>query len=186
MTFPTLKTPFRKTAFFAFAMLLAQSVSANLVQDGTFTTVSYSGSAPLTAPYFGQIGPDTGTSPPASGATLTVANWTTNGYNFVFSASNVDQGTQTGGANAGFPVEVKNHRKAGEVTFELWQQMPEPIQAGDTFTVTAGCDKQFSTCHDRFNNVVNYRGFPHIPGNDFVIRYPVHGEPGNDGSSMQG
>jgi uncharacterized phage protein (TIGR02218 family) len=94
--------------------------------------------------------------------------------------------TFTGGANAGFPVEVKNHRKAGEVTFELWQQMPEPIQAGDTFTVTAGCDKQFSTCHDRFNNVVNFRGFPHIPGNDFVIRYPVHGEPGNDGGSMQG
>jgi hypothetical protein len=33
--------------------------------------------------------------------------------------------------------------------------------------------------------VVNFRGFPHIPGNDFVIRYPVQGEPGNDGKSMQ-
>ena len=42
------------------------------------------------------------------------------------------------------------------------------------------------TCRDRFDNVVNFRGFPHIPGNDFVISYPVQGEPGNDGKSWQG
>jgi hypothetical protein len=35
-----------------------------------------------------------------------------------------------------------------------------------------GCDRQLSTCRDRFDNVVNFRGFPHIPGNDFVLRYP--------------
>jgi uncharacterized phage protein (TIGR02218 family) len=91
----------------------------------------------------------------------------------------------TGGANAGLGVEVKNHRKGSSVTLELWQMMPEPIEAGDTFTVTAGCDKRFSTCHDKFDNVVNFRGFPHIPGNDFLMRYPVQGEPGNDGSSLQ-
>lgn len=94
--------------------------------------------------------------------------------------------TFTGGANAGLGIEVKIHRNDGGVTFDLWQAMPEPIAVGDTFTVTAGCDKRFATCHDRFNNVVNFRGFPHIPGNDFVIRYPVQGEPGNDGGSLQG
>jgi uncharacterized phage protein (TIGR02218 family) len=94
--------------------------------------------------------------------------------------------TFTSGGNAGLSVEVKSHGKAAVVTFDLWQAMPEPIQAGDAFTVTAGCDKRFATCHDRFNNVVNFRGFPHIPGNDFVVRYPVQGEPGNDGSSLQG
>jgi uncharacterized phage protein (TIGR02218 family) len=93
--------------------------------------------------------------------------------------------TFTGGANAGLGMEVKSHRKDASVTIELWQAMAETIQAGDSFTVTAGCDKRFTTCHDRFNNVVNFRGFPHIPGNDFVIRYPVPGEPGNDGASMQ-
>jgi uncharacterized phage protein (TIGR02218 family) len=91
----------------------------------------------------------------------------------------------TGGANAGLAVEVKSHRKDAAVTLDLWQAMPEPITAGDTFIVTAGCDKRFGTCHDKFGNVVNFRGFPHIPGNDFVISYPVQGEPGNDGSSMQ-
>jgi uncharacterized phage protein (TIGR02218 family) len=92
--------------------------------------------------------------------------------------------TFTGGANANASVEVKSHRKDGAVTLSLWQAMAQPIAAGDAFTVTAGCDKQFSTCHDKFDNVVNFRGFPHIPGNDFVISYPIPGEPGNDGSSL--
>ena len=93
--------------------------------------------------------------------------------------------TFTGGANAGVAVEIKNHRKdASGVTIDLWQVMPETIQEGDTFVVTAGCDKRFATCRDRFANVANFRGFPHIPGNDFVVSYPVPGAPGNDGSSF--
>lgn len=93
--------------------------------------------------------------------------------------------TFSGGANAGLGVEVKSHRKGATATLVLWQSMPEPVAAGDTFTVTAGCDKRFSTCRDRFNNAVNFRGFPHIPGNDFVVSYPLAGEPGNDGASRQ-
>ena len=84
----------------------------------------------------------------------------------------------TGGANAGFAVEVKTHRVALDgVLLELWQKAPEPIAPGDAFTVTAGCDKRFATCRDRFANTVNFRGFPAIPGNDFVIGYPVPGKP---------
>jgi uncharacterized phage protein (TIGR02218 family) len=94
--------------------------------------------------------------------------------------------TFTSGANAGLAMEVKSHGKGSTVTLELWQAMPQLIGAGDSFTVTAGCDKRFATCHDKFDNVVNFRGFPHIPGNDFVVSYPVEGEPGNDGSSLQG
>ena len=91
----------------------------------------------------------------------------------------------TSGANNGLAVEVKTHRvDAGGVSIELWQQMPEPIAAGDTFVVTAGCDKRFATCRDRFANTVNFRGFPHIPGNDFVISIPIAGEPGNDGTAF--
>jgi uncharacterized phage protein (TIGR02218 family) len=93
--------------------------------------------------------------------------------------------TFTGGANTGLSVEVKSHRKASTVTLDLWQAMPEPIVSGDAFIVTAGCDKRFQTCHDRFNNVLNFRGFPHIPGNDFVVSYPVPGQPGNNGASRQ-
>jgi uncharacterized phage protein (TIGR02218 family) len=82
----------------------------------------------------------------------------------------------TGGANSGFAVEVKVHRVALDgVLIELWQKTPEPIAVADTFLVTAGCDKRFATCRDRFANTENFRGFPHIPGNDFVISYPVPG-----------
>jgi uncharacterized phage protein (TIGR02218 family) len=90
------------------------------------------------------------------------------------------------GGNAGLAMEVKRHRFDGEtVAIELWQALPEPLATGNSFVVTAGCDKRFATCRNRFNNAVNFRGFPHIPGNDFVIRYAVEGEPGHDGGSLQ-
>jgi uncharacterized phage protein (TIGR02218 family) len=83
----------------------------------------------------------------------------------------------TSGANTGFTVEVKIHRVSLDgVLIELWQRPPEPLAPGDAFTVTAGCDKRFATCRDRFANTVNFRGFPTIPGNDFVIAYPVPGK----------
>ena len=69
--------------------------------------------------------------------------------------------TFTSGANAGFAVEVKTHRVALDgVLIELWQKAPEPIAVADAFTVTAGCDKRFATCRDRFANA---RQFPRLP-----------------------
>lgn len=91
----------------------------------------------------------------------------------------------TSGANNGLAMEVKSHSVSGAtVTLELWQAMAHALAPGDVFMVTAGCDKRFSTCRDRFSNSINFRGFPHIPGNDFVVRYPTSGEAGNDGKSL--
>ena len=95
--------------------------------------------------------------------------------------------TFTSGANAGLAMEVKMHRRdADGVSIELWQMMPEPIEPGDAFAVTAGCDKRFATCRDRFDNTVNFRGFPHIPGNDFIVSVPVPGRGRHDGASLDG
>jgi uncharacterized phage protein (TIGR02218 family) len=47
-----------------------------------------------------------------------------------------------------------------------------PIQAGDTCTIRPGCDKSFGTCQAKFDNVANFRGFPHVPGTDQVLSYP--------------
>lgn len=74
--------------------------------------------------------------------------------------------TFTSGANEGTAMEVKAH-EAGKL--ELWRALPRGIAPGDSFTVTAGCDKQFATCRDRFGNHENFRGFPHMPGSDFVL-----------------
>ena len=97
--------------------------------------------------------------------------------------------TFSSGANAAIAIEVKQHRVDGESVFiALWQAAPEAIAPGDAFLVTAGCDKRFSTCRDRFGNDANFRGFPHIPGNDFVVSYPSPGRAGDGGalSSVDG
>lgn len=80
--------------------------------------------------------------------------------------------TFTSGAATGQRCEVKRHAVAGGVvSIELWQPARAPLVAGQTFTITAGCDKHLATCRDRYANAVNYRGFPHMPGNDFVTSH---------------
>jgi hypothetical protein len=85
--------------------------------------------------------------------------------------------TWTSGANADRTAEVASHDVvAGERRFTLLEAPVRPIVLGDAFVVVAGCDKRVETCRDRFANVVNFRGFPHIPGQDTVIRYPNRGD----------
>ncbi len=94
--------------------------------------------------------------------------------------------TFVAGPNAGLSVEVKEHPiEAGEVRLALWQQMPSPVADGDLFVVLAGCDKSFASCRTKFANALNFRGFPHLPGNDFVAAYAVPGEPGHDGTPVR-
>lgn len=50
--------------------------------------------------------------------------------------------------------------------------------AGDAFVATAGCDKRFATCANKFANTLNFRGFPYMPGNDAVLAGPSSGAAG--------
>jgi uncharacterized phage protein (TIGR02218 family) len=85
--------------------------------------------------------------------------------------------TWTSGANAGRTAEVAAHAlRSGDQHLALLEAPVRPIAPGDDFVVRAGCDKRLETCRDRFANVVNFRGFPHIPGQDTVIRYPNRGD----------
>ncbi|MGH1418218.1 MAG: DUF2163 domain-containing protein [Hyphomicrobiaceae bacterium] len=80
--------------------------------------------------------------------------------------------TFNGGAADGHAGEVKSHGViAGDVTVELWEAAPASVEVGQSFTIVAGCDKSVSTCRKKFSNVVNFRGFPHMPGNDFVTTF---------------
>jgi uncharacterized phage protein (TIGR02218 family) len=47
-----------------------------------------------------------------------------------------------------------------------------PIEAGCSIELREGCDKRFATCSGRFANAANFRGEPHLPGNDLLTRYP--------------
>lgn len=54
----------------------------------------------------------------------------------------------------------------------LADQPAQPVSIGDRALLTAGCDKNFATCRDRFQNSINFRGEPYLPGNDLLTRYP--------------
>ncbi|MCB2048636.1 MAG: phage BR0599 family protein [Novosphingobium sp.] len=47
---------------------------------------------------------------------------------------------------------------------------------GASVMVREGCDHTLTTCSVRFNNAINFRGEPHLPGNDLLTRYPVPGQ----------
>ncbi|CAN5321552.1 DUF2163 domain-containing protein [soil metagenome] len=44
------------------------------------------------------------------------------------------------------------------------------------------CDKAWATCTGVFGNGVNFRGFPDIPGDDFLTAYPAEGGRHDGGS----
>lgn len=91
----------------------------------------------------------------------------------------------TVGLNGARGMEVKLHSVSDAVvTIELWQKMASEIQVGDQFEIFAGCDKQFSTCKAKFSNGANFRGFPHMPGNDFALSYPNSDDADLDGGSL--
>lgn len=91
--------------------------------------------------------------------------------------------TITSGALSGLAREIKSHSITGSAhSVALWAPLPASPAFGDTLTVTAGCDKTWATCRDRFGNGDRFRGFPHIPGTDRVTDYPREGERLDGGS----
>lgn len=90
------------------------------------------------------------------------------------------------GAAAGLIGVVKIDRQEGELRrVELWQSIRADIQPGNTVRIQAGCDKTTVTCRAKFANFLNFRGFPHIPGEDWLASYPVPGRP-NGGARRVG
>lgn len=55
---------------------------------------------------------------------------------------------------------------------ELWETVRSTLQTGDKVKLFAGCDKDFKTCRLKFNNAVNFRGFPDIPPEDWIAIHP--------------
>jgi len=83
-----------------------------------------------------------------------------------------------GGAN-----DVAVHRAgAASALIELFD-IADAIAPGAAFTIVAGCDKRLGACRAKFANSANFRGFPHMPGNDVIQAGPPAS--GNDGSSRQ-
>lgn len=77
----------------------------------------------------------------------------------------------TTGPATGTAIEIKSHAKTASVTtIELWTEAEGPPQIGNAIVVTAGCDKRIETCRARFANAINFRGFPAMPGNEYLTK----------------
>lgn len=81
------------------------------------------------------------------------------------------------GKRIGLGDAVLTHRKemVGDI-LGFGQRVGEWAAPGDVLQMTAGCDRRFATCKAKFANAVNFRGFPHIPGSDYVLRHPRNGD----------
>jgi uncharacterized phage protein (TIGR02218 family) len=91
-----------------------------------------------------------------SGSTASVINWSGASTNF-------QQGsiTFTSGVNAGVTATVGSAVASTSLT--LLYPLESVPAAGDGFTVYFGCDHTPGTCHSKFNNLANFRGFPYVP-----------------------
>ena len=78
---------------------------------------------------------------------------------------------------------MRSHRKQRRrAAIELWQ----PAAAADrapatTFVVTRRLRQALRDLPPKFDNAVNFRGFPHMPGNDFALTLCRRGD-ANDGA----
>jgi hypothetical protein len=107
---------------------------------------------------------------------------TTGGSNRVFQADINETRAITGwfngglvtfysGKNKGASMEVKSYDHISKQV-ELFLSLPYPIEQGDVFTIYPGCDKSRVCCAVFFDNITNFFGFPDIPGEDELFRYP--------------
>jgi uncharacterized phage protein (TIGR02218 family) len=80
----------------------------------------------------------------------------------------------TSGDLAGtLPIEIFDWTAGGQIT--LFCPAAEAPAIGDTATVKRGCGKSRADCMAR-NNIVNFRGFPEIPGSDQILRAAIPGQ----------
>lgn len=80
--------------------------------------------------------------------------------------------TWTSGLNRGRNNMVLNQQPhGGGIRLSLRDMQVSDIETGDTFALLPGCDKSFDQCRTKFANTANFRGFPHLPGNDAAYDY---------------
>ena len=80
--------------------------------------------------------------------------------------------TMVDGLNAGITREVKLF--AGGV-FELLAPFPFQVEIGQHFNAVAGCQRRLEDCRDKFDNVLNFGGEPHLVGTDSLTALPEAG-----------
>lgn len=77
------------------------------------------------------------------------------------------------GPAAGLWGMIKHDRSLGSLReVELWEPIRGELSAGTQVRLVAGCDKRMETCRLKFNNLLNFQGFPDLPNEDWVMAVP--------------
>lgn len=77
------------------------------------------------------------------------------------------------GANDAVDIDILTSSYTNAIVqIGLRAPTPKNVIVGDRLEVTSGCDKRFDTCRLRFNNRLNFRGEPFVPGVDSLLAYP--------------
>jgi uncharacterized phage protein (TIGR02218 family) len=88
------------------------------------------------------------------------------------------------GTASGLGAAIKRDRldERGRRVIELWEPLRATPAAGDPVRIEAGCDKRFETCRLKFDNALNFRGFPDLPGEDWIMVHPAQSKRFGGGS----
>jgi uncharacterized phage protein (TIGR02218 family) len=92
---------------------------------------------------------------------------------------------QDGAAKGLIGLIRKDRIEGSRREIELWQALGVAPALGDAVRIEAGCDKRAETCRIKFSNFKNFRGFPHIPGEDWLQAFPSQNRV-NDGGKLGG
>lgn len=105
------------------------------------------------------------------------------GTDIVFSSNEFQFGriVWTSGPNKGLTSRIRGHAVFGSLTlFELYLELPNNIEVGDVYNATAGCNKiagviadSVGHCIDKFDQILNFKGDPFLPGMGRVLRRPL-------------
>ena len=83
------------------------------------------------------------------------------------------------GPAAGLQAVIRADRAEGAGRILTLWAAPGALPApGDRMRLEAGCDKRFATCRIKFQNALNFQGFPHLPGEDWLLAAPQGGAAG--------
>lgn len=84
------------------------------------------------------------------------------------------------GPARGLRGRIKNDtaRTGRRREIELWAGLAIRPVPGDRIRLSAGCDKAATTCRLKFQNLLNFRGFPHMPTEDWLLAPQIGGPRG--------
>lgn len=113
--------------------------------------------------------------------TSSVAVFTDNGFEPEwFQRGRMD--VLSGAAEGLFGPIKRDSAAAGGRRIELWAPLRAQVAVGDQVRLTAGCDKRLETCRYKFDNILNFRGFPDVPEDDWLMLNPARAGAKSGGS----